>query len=123
MVQNPSYSYTPGVTVGLDINEIINLFRFKRNKQLLAFQRRLLQQEQDAYINHRFKKLLVIKLTGLKDTALESFMTAYRPDYELLITLNDLEFGYYIQRCFELYKEHKPSPFKGLFKNEAVEEY
>ena len=45
-------------------------------------------------------------------------MVAYRPDYEFLLTLNDLEFGYYIERCFDLYKQHKPSPFKGLCKKE-----
>jgi hypothetical protein len=118
IINNPTYNTTPGVTAGLDINEIINMFRFKRNRQILALQRRLLQQEQDAYIDHRFKKLFVIKLTGLSGATLDSFMVAYRPDYEFLLTLNDLEFGYYIERCFDLYKQHKPSPFKGLYKKE-----
>ena len=118
IINNLTYNTTPGVTAGLDINEIINMFRFKRNRQILALQRRLLQQEQDAYIDHRFKKLFVIKLTGLSGVALDSFMVAYRPDYEFLLTLNDLEFGYYIERCFDLYKQHKPSPFKGLYKKE-----
>lgn len=118
IINNPTYNTTPGVTAGLDINEIINMFRFKRNRQILALQRRLLQQEQDAYIDHRFKKLFVIKLTGLSGAALDSFMVTYRPDYEFLLTLNDLEFGYYIERCFDLYKQHKPSPFKGLYKKE-----
>jgi hypothetical protein len=118
IINNPTYNTTPGVTAGLDINEIINMFRFKRNRQILALQRRLLQQEQDAYVDHRFKKLFVIKLTGLSGAALDSFMVAYRPDYEFLLTLNDLEFGYYIERCFDLYKQHKPSPFKGLYKKE-----
>jgi hypothetical protein len=118
IINNPTYNTTPGVTAGLDINEIINMFRFKRNRQILALQRRLLQQEQDAYVDHRFKKLFVIKLTGLSGAALDSFMVAYRPDYEFLLTLNDLEFGYYIERCFDLYKQHKPSPFKGLYRKE-----
>jgi hypothetical protein len=118
IINNPTYNTTPGVTAGLDINEIINMFRFKRNRQILALQRRLLQQEQDAYIDHRFKKIFVIKLTGLSGAALDSFMVAYRPDYEFLLTLNDLEFGYYIERCFDLHKQHKPSPFKGLYKKD-----
>lgn len=122
IINNPTYNTTPGVTAGLDINEIINMFRFKRNRQILALQRRLLQQEQDAYVDHRFKKLFVIKLTGLSGAALDSFMVAYRPDYEFLLTLNDLEFGYYIERCFDLYKQHKPSPFKGLYRKEEETE-
>ena len=34
-------SITPGGGVGLDANELINMFRFKRNKRLKAFQARL----------------------------------------------------------------------------------
>jgi hypothetical protein len=108
---NPTYNTTPGVTVGLDLNEVINMFRFKRNRQILALQRRLIQQEQDAYIDHRFKKFLVIKLTGLKSPELDTFMQRYRPDYHLLLTFNDLEFGYYIQQCFEAYKYNRPNPY------------
>jgi len=114
------YNTTPSVTVGIDFLEFINMFRFKRNRQLLALQRRLEQQEKDKYIDYRFKKILVIKLTGLKSPDLDSFMAKYRPDYDLLTTLNDLEFGYYIQQCFEAYKMGLPNPYR-FFKKENVE--
>ena len=105
-------------TVGLDINEVINMFRFKRNRQILALQRRLIEQEQDAYINNRFKKAFVRKLTGLQSPMLDTFMVRYKPEYEFLLTLNDLEFGYYIQECFKLYKANKPAPFKKWYRKE-----
>lgn len=98
-------NYTPGaVTAGLDINELINMFRFRRNRQLLTMQERLVQQEQDKYINHRFTKYLVSKLTSLKENALDSFMTISRPSYDLLLTMNELELGYYIEQIFLIYK-------------------
>ena len=98
-------NYNPGgVSVGFDLQEIINMFRFKRNKSLAALQKRLLQQEQDKYIDYRFNKNFVRKLTKLQQPELDKFMNEYRPDYEVLKTLNDLEFGYIIQKNFELYK-------------------
>ncbi len=118
---NPTYNTTPGVTVGLDLNEIINMFRVKRNRQIMALQRRLIQQEQDAYINSRFKKALVIKLTGLKAPDLDTFIARYKPDYEMLLTFNDIEFGYYIQQCFEAYKRGLPNPYIKYWRREEDE--
>ena len=101
----PPASYVPGsVTVGLDLEELINMFRFKRNRQMMALQRRLLQDEQDKYIDHRFTKRLVTQLTGLKTPSLEPFMIYCRPTYELLTYMNDLELGYYIEQSFNIYK-------------------
>jgi len=96
--------YNPGsVTVSLDLDEIINLFRRKRNQSIESLQRRLIQQEQDAYIDHRFNKGFVKKITGLSSPQLDSFMVKYRPDYDILKMLNDLEFGYYIEQCYRQY--------------------
>jgi hypothetical protein len=96
----------PGsVGVGLDLDEFINMFKFRQNKRTLAFQSRLRAQEKDNYINHRFNKGLVKKLTGLASPELENFMTAYRPNYEMSVQLNDLEFGQYIVNAFKFYKK------------------
>jgi len=113
---NPGFNTTPGVTVGIDLDEVINMFRFKRNRQILALQTRLLQQEQDKYVDYRYKKSLVIKLTQLKSPELEQFMRDYRPEYAWVKTMNELELGYYIQKCFEAYKLNLPNPFKNVFK-------
>lgn len=94
----------PGaVGVGLDINELINMFRFKKNKRMLAFQNRLLREEQDKYIDHRFTKGLVRKLTGATSPRLEEFMKQYRPTYEMLQQMNELEFGHFIQEAYKYY--------------------
>ncbi len=111
--QPTSSSYVPGsVTAGLDLDEIINSFRFKRNRQMLAFQQRLLQDEEDKYIDHRYTRYLVKKLTGLDDKELEDFMNFYRPTYEEVQAMNDIELGYYIEQCYKNYaflKERKSS--------------
>ncbi len=98
--------YNPGgVTVGLDLDELINVFRFRRNRNLMFLHNRLIEQEQDKYINYRFSKLLVHKITKLNSPEIDTFMRKYRPDYFLLQNFNDLELGYYIERHFEEYKK------------------
>lgn len=87
-----------GVTIGFDLNEVINMFRFKRNRNLQFLQNRLLSQEQEKYINYRFTKRFVQKLTKLDGIRLDLFMEYCKPAYPTLALLNDLELGYYIQQ-------------------------
>lgn len=100
---NPNYN-PGGLTVGFDLDEIINMFRTKRNRSILNLQKRLIDQEQEAYVNHRFSKQFVRKITKLESPELDSFMVRYRPDYQIVQLLNDLELGYYIEQCYEQYK-------------------
>jgi len=104
--ENPGYN-PGGVTVGLDLDELINMFRFRRNRNLMFLQNRLIEQEQDKYINYRFSKGYVHKITKLQSPELDTFMRKYRPDYNLLQNFNDLELGYYIERHFKEYKDLK----------------
>jgi hypothetical protein len=103
---NPNYN-PGGMTVGFDLDEIINMFRFKRNQNMAFLQKRLLEQEQDKYIDHRYSKAFVRKITKLVPPELDTFMIRYRPDYEMVQQVNDLELGYYIEKTFEMYKADK----------------
>ncbi len=89
---------------GLDLDELINVFKFKKNKRMLAFQRRLEQDEKEKYINHRFNKGLIRKLTGLNSPEIDSFMIGYRPSYDMAVQFNDLEFGQFIVEAYKYYK-------------------
>jgi hypothetical protein len=94
-----------GLTVGLDLDEIINMFRLHRNRNLQYLQNRLVTQEHDKYIDYRFTKRFVQKLTHLEGDNLVKFMAFARPSYELLGVLNELELGLYIERRFQEYKK------------------
>jgi hypothetical protein len=93
-----------GLTIGFDLDQIINMFRVKRNRNLQFLQKRLLSQEQEKYVQYRFTKRFVIKLTHLEGEELENFMNFCRPSYEVLGLLNDLELGYYIEKKLEEFK-------------------
>jgi hypothetical protein len=86
-----------GFGVGLDLDQLINMFNFKRNRRMLAFQRRLIQEEEDKAIDHRFTKAFVKKVTHLYGSDLDSFMVAYRPSYNFTMTVTDYEFAEYIK--------------------------
>jgi hypothetical protein len=101
-----SMNTTPGsFGVGLDLTELINMFSFKKNRRMLSFQNRLLQQEKDNYVNYRFNKGLVKKLTGLNSPEIDSFMVQFRPPFEMTAQLNDLEFGQFVVEAFKYYQK------------------
>ena len=93
----PDYFASGSGGVGLNLDM---LFSGKKNRQMLALQRRLLEEERDKYVDHRFNKTLVRKITGLKAPALDTFMRVYRPSYEFIQNCeNDYEFYKYIKDC------------------------
>lgn len=108
--QKPGFSTSmnsnPGgmAGVGVDLDELINMFKFKKNRRMVAFQKRLVTEEQDKYISHRFNKGLVKKLTGLNAPELDSFMKEFKPTLDMTIQFNDLEFGQFIIEAFKYYK-------------------
>lgn len=93
-----------GVGVGFDLDELIRMFQFRKNKNMLRFQQRLLEQEQEKFIDHRFNKQLVRRLTNLTDEKLDSFMAIYRPTYEFTLLASDYDFQSYIKSCYEQFK-------------------
>jgi hypothetical protein len=89
-------SISPGGVPGADVDEIINMFRFKRNKHLKAFQARVEQQEQDNYVRYRFNKNFVRRITHLQGAELDTFMVRYLPTYEFASTADEVSFNRYI---------------------------
>ena len=100
-----------GLGAGFDLDELINVFRFQRTHRLLAFQRRLVDEEQDKFIDHRFAPSVVMKVTHLKDAELDSFIARYRPSYEFCQRSTDYDFYEYIKLAFREYqKDRKEQP-------------
>lgn len=92
-----------GVAAGFDLDEIINAFRFKRNRSMLAFQKRLVAQEEEKSVDHRFNKALVRRLTSLTGNELDSFMLIYRPPYAFTVLTSEYDFQEYIKEAYRRY--------------------
>jgi hypothetical protein len=92
--------------VGLDIDELINIFRFKRNRQLRRMQERLMEEEKEKFVSYRFNKVLVRRITGLQGSDLENFMKDYRPDFEFTQSSNLIDFYQYILNASYQYRKN-----------------
>lgn len=103
-----STSITPGGAVGADVNSLINIFRFRRNKRLRAFQQRLETQEEDKYIDYRFNKMAVGRITGLTSPALDTFMVWYRPDFEFTRLSSEILFTEYVLKASYQFRKIMP---------------
>jgi len=101
-----STSINPGTgTAGVDLDEVINIFRFRRNKQLKRMQDRLLEQEQENYIKYRFNKTAVRRITRLEGADLDNFMALYKPSFEFAEMATTLEFYQYVLNASYQYKK------------------
>lgn len=98
-------SSTYSGAVGLDLDEFINIFRFRRNKQMQNLQRRLINEEHEKYVDYRFNKTLVRRITGLKEKELDDFMILYRPTYEFSSVAPLTDFYQYILNSSYQYKK------------------
>jgi hypothetical protein len=90
---------------GIDIDELIRVFQFRKNRSMDRFRQRLIQEEQDKFIDHKFTKLLVRRLTGFGNEDLEKFMKVFRPTYEFTLLSSDYDFQAYIKEAARLYRE------------------
>jgi hypothetical protein len=96
-----------GSSVGFNLDEIIRMFQFRKNKSAASFRERLLNEEREKFIDHRFSKALVLRLTGLVGDSRDSFMFRCRPSYEFCLYTGEYDFQLYIKQCYEAYKLQK----------------
>jgi hypothetical protein len=87
----PKGSRGGGMGMGFNLDM---LFDAKKNRQMEALKSRLEWEEQDNYVDHRFTRALVRRITGLEAPALDSFMRIYRPSYEMIKSF-ETEYQFY----------------------------
>lgn len=93
--------------VGADLDELINIFRFKRNKQLKKMQQRLESEEREKFIDYRFSKTTVRRVTRLEGRELDEFMKLYRPQFDFTANSSMVEFYQYILDASYEYQSNK----------------
>lgn len=93
--------------VGLDLDAFINMFNFRKNRRMAHFQQRLIQEEEDKFIDHRFNKPLVRKITKLTGAEQDDFMKKYKPSLDFTRNATDYEFAEYIKLAWQEYERKK----------------
>lgn len=89
---------------GADLDQIFNMFKFRRNKSLKALQTIMIGLEEDKYVTYKFSKANVRRITGLTGDLLDTFLVKYRPNYYFIKDKSDLEFNEYVLQQFYQYQ-------------------
>lgn len=94
---------------GIGIDAIYNMLsRRGRNATKL---RAIIERDYKAkVVDARFNPIIVGAITGLKGDQLSNFIYRYRPDYNLVLLMNDYDFIAYIKSCYIRYKRN-PSAY------------
>ena len=103
VMHNMKLERRAGFGIGLDLDMLLNP---KANREMETLQSRLVWEEQDKYIEHRWNKSVVKRVTGLESPALDSFMRQYRPSYDFIESCKtEYEFYKYIQEWGKFFEE------------------
>lgn len=97
-------SFEEGGAAGLDVNELIGIFQFKKNKHNLAFRNRLIKEEQDRFVDYKFSSKTITRITGLKGDGLTEYKKLYRPSYIMVATSSLAQFYEYILNTSYVFK-------------------
>lgn len=107
--ENPTIrsNYEAGGPAGFDLDELVGIFQFKKNKQNLAFQKRLIEDEQDRYVDYRFSSKTITRITGLKGDTLTKYKKLYRPSYFFVVNSTLTQFYEYILNTSYAFKKQE----------------
>ena len=100
-------NYEPGGAAGVDVDALIGMFQFRKNKQRLAFQNRLIDQEEEDYIDYRFSNRTITRVTGLKGDTLKKYRELYRPTYFFVVNSTLAQFYEYILQTSYAFKKQE----------------
>jgi hypothetical protein len=82
-----------------------NVFRNTSSaaKQRIRLEKRLEKEEEDFYVDSRYNKDYVAKITHLKGDSLKEFMTRYRPSYDYCRKAANVDILIYINDSYKQY--------------------
>jgi hypothetical protein len=83
----------------------MNIFRHtsKADKERERLEKRLQREEQEYYVDFRYNKEYVAKITHLQGDSLKTFMKKYRPSYDYCRKAAMVDILVYINDCYKLY--------------------
>lgn len=90
-----------GDGVGIKMNIFRNTSTSARQREHL--EKRLEKEEEDYYVDARYNKDYVAKITHLRGDSLKTFMKKYRPSYEYCRKAATVDILVYINDCYKLY--------------------
>ncbi len=94
--------------MAFNIHKVYQGLSFKKNKRKERFRSRLINYEQELYIDHLFTPQLVAQYTNLEGDSLQYFMKTYRPAYQQLNNMAGYDLLFYIKQSAARYRQGSP---------------
>lgn len=94
--------------LGSPVTAVYNVLNVKQKKRNLRMQRNLLDNEQGGYVDSRFNYVSIRKYVGDQpDSVIDAYMMKYRPAYNDIVSMNELDLASYITTTFKKFEATK----------------
>ncbi len=90
---------------GIGIDAIYNMLS-KRGRNATKLRGIIDRDYKANVVDARFNPIIVGAITGLKGEQLTNFMYRYRPDYNLVVMMNEYDFISYIKSCYSRFRRN-----------------
>lgn len=94
----------PGELISINLLTLAAVLTAKSTPQY-KFKQVLIRDEHEQYVDEKFNRGNVSRITGLKGDTLAQFVTQYRPEYQFALKATDYDMEVYIKDCFEKFKK------------------
>ena len=96
LTSSPAQANVPFAFVNIDLGVLVGILT-RKNSPTYKLKKELLRDEQADYINTRYNRLLVIRITHLQGDSLDKFMDKYYPAIDWVKKTSDYDMGQYIK--------------------------
>lgn len=87
----------------VNINNLHKALSIKSNRKKMKFRKQLINYEHDEFVDYRYSREMVNKLTNLEGDSLSLFMEQYHPTYEFMKDATDYDIYEFIKKSFNDY--------------------
>jgi hypothetical protein len=77
----------------------------KKSTPEYKFYKILIRNEHEQYVDEKFNRGIVTRITGLRDDTLSVFLTQYRPTYQFVLKAADYDMEFYIKESFKKFEK------------------
>jgi hypothetical protein len=91
--------------IGINIFQLYHALSFKNNKRQTTFKNRLLQYEQEQFVNQFFTKELVTRYSGLQGDSLNRFMLLNKPSFQFMKDASQYDVLLHIKQAVDSFRK------------------
>jgi len=94
----------PGELLTIDLLAIVRALTYKTTDEY-KFNKLLKRDEHEQYVDEKFNRGIVERVTGLKGDTLSAFLAEYRPTYDYVLKATPYDMQEYIKSCYRKFEE------------------